>query len=275
LLPLLEDIVGSNQRRTSNTNSIGSYSRSRYHLAGLGNSKTTSVTIGDVSFIYDGKPFIKFTQVSDPNGLASVVKSIRKQQSNMKIGGRILRQPESQSVKNSPSFTSAEEQEDYPIRQEEGNFLECILPEYNLKINYPVTWERIERKTGLKPPSIIGFRTPKENTSDSFLGIVTIGIISNLPSNITLKEYTDLNVKNLRKKYTDFLLIESTSTTITARDIPAYTLVYVERGMKSLVVTTIKENKAYIIMYRHKPEKYVKYVATAQKMVSSFEFLSS
>ena len=47
------------------------------------------MTIGDVVFIADGKPYITFRQVSDPHGLASVVKSIRMQQSHMQIGGPI------------------------------------------------------------------------------------------------------------------------------------------------------------------------------------------
>lgn len=78
LMPGLQDVVVNNHSGASNTDSIGSYSRSRYNLSGFGNARTTSMTIGDVVFIADGKPYITFRQVSDPHGLASVVKSIRK-----------------------------------------------------------------------------------------------------------------------------------------------------------------------------------------------------
>ena len=33
----------------------------------------------------------------------------------------------------------------------EDNFLDCILPEYDIKIKYPATWHRID-KQDLKPP---------------------------------------------------------------------------------------------------------------------------
>jgi hypothetical protein len=89
LFPGLKDIVVNNQRRVSNSNSIGSYSRSRYNLSGVGNTKTTSMTVGDIVFIAEGKPYITFRQISDPHGLARVVKSIRKQQINVQIGGPI------------------------------------------------------------------------------------------------------------------------------------------------------------------------------------------
>ena len=79
LLPALEDVVVNNQRRTSSTDSVafysGSYHRYAGSLSGVRNTKGTSVTIGDVVFIADGKPFITFNQVADPHGLARVVRS--------------------------------------------------------------------------------------------------------------------------------------------------------------------------------------------------------
>ena len=70
------------------------------------------------------------------------------------------------------------------------DFLECVLPEYGLKISYPTTWEKVN-KTNLRPPLVIGFRRPRENHSDPFLesvGIAIIDISSDLvtsPSRVT------------------------------------------------------------------------------------------
>jgi hypothetical protein len=40
-------------------------------------------------------------------------------------------------------------------------FLECIVPEYGLKISYPTTWEKVN-KTDLRPPLVIGIQTTKK-----------------------------------------------------------------------------------------------------------------
>jgi len=76
LFPGLEDIVVMNQRRTSKSNTVATYARSRYMVAGSGNTNTTSRTLGDLVFIFDGKPFVTFSQISDPHGLARLLKSI-------------------------------------------------------------------------------------------------------------------------------------------------------------------------------------------------------
>jgi ribosomal protein L40E len=83
LITAIDDVLVTNKSRTSNTASIGSYSRSRYHLGGVGNAKTTSTTVGDVDLYANGRLYIKFSQIGDPHGLAAVVKSIRKQQGKM------------------------------------------------------------------------------------------------------------------------------------------------------------------------------------------------
>jgi hypothetical protein len=89
LLPGLEDVVVNNQRRASNTDSVGFYSGSYRSLSGFRNTKASSRTIGDVVLIAEGKPYIIFGQVADPHGLASVIKSMKKQQSHIRIGGQL------------------------------------------------------------------------------------------------------------------------------------------------------------------------------------------
>jgi hypothetical protein len=77
-LPALEDIVVMNQRRVSQSSGYGSYGRSRYHIAGTSGSRSTGITIGDIVFISQGRPFITFNQIQDPRGLVKLVKSISK-----------------------------------------------------------------------------------------------------------------------------------------------------------------------------------------------------
>ena len=77
-LSALEDVIVTNQKRISQSNSYGSYGRSKYHIAGTGTTRSTGVTIGDIVFISQGRPFITFYQVQDPRGLTKLVKSISK-----------------------------------------------------------------------------------------------------------------------------------------------------------------------------------------------------
>ena len=53
--------------------------KSRYTATGYGNTKTTSKTIGDISVFADGKPYVVFRNVIDPNGVSKLIKSIKKQ----------------------------------------------------------------------------------------------------------------------------------------------------------------------------------------------------
>jgi hypothetical protein len=77
-LGALEDVVVMNQKRVSQSSGYASYGRSKYHIAGTGGSSSTGMTIGDVVFVSQGRPFITFSQVQDPRGLAKLIKSISK-----------------------------------------------------------------------------------------------------------------------------------------------------------------------------------------------------
>jgi hypothetical protein len=77
-LAALEDAVVMNQKRISQSTGYASYGRSKYHIAGTGSSRSTGITIGDIVFVSQGRPFITFNQVEDPRGLVKLVKSITK-----------------------------------------------------------------------------------------------------------------------------------------------------------------------------------------------------
>ena len=157
------------------------------------------------------------------------------------------------------------------------DFRECVLPEYGLKISYPTAWEKVN-KTDLRPPLVIGFRRPRESNSESFLesvGIAIIDVSSDLvtsPSHVILKEYIDGNIADLKHRFSDFVLAMSASTTVAGNE--AHQLVYIERGTRNLAIFTVKVNKVYNIVYRSRPEVFLKYLSTVEQMIASFEFLS-
>jgi hypothetical protein len=157
------------------------------------------------------------------------------------------------------------------------DFRECVLPEYGLKISYPTAWEKVN-KTDLRPPLVIGFRRPRESNSESFLesvGIAIIDVSSDLvtsPSHVILKEYIDGNIADLKHRFSDFVLAMSAPTTVAGNE--AHQLAYIERGTRNLAIFTVKGNKVYNIVYRSRPEVFLKYLSTVEQMIASFEFLS-
>lgn len=78
MLKDVDDITVMNQHRVSQSDYIGT-SYGRYARFGVGNTTSRSKTIGDVVFMIDGRPVIIFGQIVDPNGVARLAKSFRKQ----------------------------------------------------------------------------------------------------------------------------------------------------------------------------------------------------
>ena len=66
----LDDIIIMNQHGVSESQHTGYYSGIYYSRFGYGSGSSTSKTIGDVVFSYQGQPAIIFRQLGDPNGIA-------------------------------------------------------------------------------------------------------------------------------------------------------------------------------------------------------------
>ncbi len=73
LISRIDDVIVTNQKRISESQSSGIYYSQRFgsFRSGRGTGKTTtsSITIGDLIFMADGRPFITFSQFRDPHGL--------------------------------------------------------------------------------------------------------------------------------------------------------------------------------------------------------------
>jgi eukaryotic-like serine/threonine-protein kinase len=151
------------------------------------------------------------------------------------------------------------------------NFLRYESPEYQLKIDYPSEWLKVDDKTVLHDNIIVGFG---RRGYDSFLESLTILVLKIPPnaSNISPKELVDQNILDLKNKNPSFNLIELFPRTIAG--LPAYQVLYTTSGYKTLNVCTIKGNKVYMIVYGAKPDTYQNYISTVEQMIASFEFLS-
>jgi hypothetical protein len=150
----------------------------------------------------------------------------------------------------------------------EPNFLECLLPEYNIKINYPSTWTRRDDTSGAMK---VAFQSPKENPTDRFLDGLAVAVDETL-GNMTPQHFIEVNIADMKKNNSDFTLFESTPTTLSGA--PAHQMVYMTNKTKSLIVATVKNNIFYWIQYSSEPESYLKFLSSVEQMISSFEFLN-
>src|SRR5829696_6413204 len=332
----IDDMVVTNQHRVSQSNYMGTY-YGRYTRFGVGNTQSRSKTIGDVVFMRQGRPVIRFNQIADPHGVVRLAKSVKRnvvqslkneekksQQLQMENerdkkerpfrrtqGSVVLcRQCKNENQQGSkfcnncgtklqnscPSCGTDNPEnsafcgkcgsklglrtEDTKITPEsesnitEDNFLECVLPEYDIKIKYPATWHRID-KQDLKPPVVIAFRSSKETSSDPFLESIAISVLpvsSDLGKSLTPQKCADSTIQSFKKKNSDFVLLESTA--ITVAGLPAQQVVFTASGRKYLYIFTPRANRVYFIIYVSMPEKYLKFLSTIEQMITSFKFVS-
>jgi hypothetical protein len=123
----------------------------------------------------------------------------------------------------------------------------CVLPEYNLRINYPAAWQIVGNKAILYNNMVVGFGIPKENSTDLSFDSLCVYVLD-MPANynISLNEFIDLNIRDLKDTRSEFNLIESTPTTLGG--VPAYQIVFTETGQKKLGVSAIKGSKVYMVL---------------------------
>lgn len=95
LMQDLDDVVVTNTHRESESH--GTY-YGRYVKYGYRKSKST--TIGDIMFMSGGTSIITLRGITDPHGLARIVKSIKKQMYPAKKIERLLKQQEDSSICN-------------------------------------------------------------------------------------------------------------------------------------------------------------------------------
>lgn len=142
-------------------------------------------------------------------------------------------------------------------------------PADGIRIKYPAGWVKEE----LQSPSRTLFYSPPESESDTFSEQVNILIDDRFTQPITLDEYEELILDQLKYFFTDYNIISTGETTLANN--PALEMVYTATQEKStakiLQVFTIKNNKVYVITFVSEPREYSDYFGTAQEMINSFE----
>ena len=161
------------------------------------------------------------------------------------------------------------------------DFLTYENTTYGIRIQYPAGWQEGETNQTSENGVInyiVAFRSPKDRISDTVAESVIIGV-ENLPpeQNISLAAYSTRQIADLTQFSQDFDLQQSIPTVLAG--IPAHKIVYSETvqqiPIKTMLVWTIKDNKAYIIRFAGEAAKSSDYLPTVEKMIDSFEYINS
>jgi hypothetical protein len=140
--------------------------------------------------------------------------------------------------------------------------------DHGFRIDYPQGWTKVEGTGG----AIVGFASPKEEAGDDFQEAVTVTAEDLPSSSITLQQYTDAALGQVKKVITDFDLRESTDATVAGR--PGHRIVYTgTQGQSKLEwqqLFTIVGDTAWILTFVAEASTYDRYVATAESIINSF-----
>lgn len=308
----MDDIVVMNQHRISQSSHMGTYT-GRYARVGYGTSRSTGISIGDVVFMYQGRPYIIFEQIADPNGVARLAKSTRKQlltaikatsqkvskttkiniEENASVNNKIVNCPRCSSsnlkdsryckncgfrIDNKITDTNIGQSNTSTTQVNENELLTYKSTSYKMKIDYPINWTKVEQ--GLGKPLVIAFNSPKEDVYDRYLENVGIGI-EQVSKQITLDQFVQFTVNDAKNKnLPDFKIIESVPTSLSGMS--AHRLICDNQGYTNQWLFMIKSNESsndnnnnavYEILYQAETTKFPIYLPIAQKMINSFEFI--
>jgi len=149
------------------------------------------------------------------------------------------------------------------------NFLTYEDHALGIIIQYPAGWIKEVRLGNLV--TFLPTLGSSSNTYPAALGVK----VQNLHSrNVTLGTVTKVQIENLTQNNPDFVLLESTSTTIANN--PGHKIVFTATDAdghqrRAMQVWMVNVDKAYLITYKALPDKYSEFLPLAQRMIDSFK----
>lgn len=151
-------------------------------------------------------------------------------------------------------------------------FLVFEDPKWGIRIKYPEDWGKIENQPGVA----VIFLSPKETDLDVFQENVNIVVQDLSKDPMTLKNYTDLAIRQLQVVFKRSMkVVESTPTLLAGQS--GYKFVYQgadeknpNLNIKIMHVWCIKNNKAYQFTYAALVSSFDRYLKTVNTMLGSF-----
>jgi hypothetical protein len=148
----------------------------------------------------------------------------------------------------------------------QNNFTTYEDPAHKIKIEYPSNWTK---KNNLTSDNIVAFRPPQD-TYGKYAG-AGLGVYVHKLSvaNISLEDYNNVQLDYLKNQ--SFNISKLDNTTLAHH--PGTNVTYGnDLGLQALMVWTVMDDKAYVIVYLAEKGKYNHYLSSIERMIDSFEF---
>jgi eukaryotic-like serine/threonine-protein kinase len=169
-----------------------------------------------------------------------------------------------------PQHVMAQKQQITVIKREPNEtWLTYRNSTLGVKIQYPSDWIKVE---GRNNNNLVKFFPPeiRSGSIHAFIQVRVVNIPTSMQDKISLEQYTQKELNQLRKS---FNITDSHASTIAANHNPAHTILYGAEDFKGMKTWTIKDSRIYLITYAAKTEKYPIYLPTIQGMINSFNII--
>lgn len=161
------------------------------------------------------------------------------------------------------------------------NFTSYNNTELGIYLQYPANWSKMEEKFD-DNVNVISFKSTPENDTDTFTENVNIAIEPLQNESITLEEYSNTTLAALSNVFENFSLINKENTNLDG--VPAIKIIFSitqpqitdqsrdidtikQIPMKIMQILSVKEGKAYVIIYSAEEAKYDDYLPIIEKMI--------
>jgi eukaryotic-like serine/threonine-protein kinase len=148
-----------------------------------------------------------------------------------------------------------------------------IYTDKDIKLKYAKNWQKDDVSNIITGEQVI-FTSPKQDSVDKYQENISIRVEKLTNPQITLSNYTQAAIAEIKKYYLDAKIVESSSMSLASK--PAKLVVFTGKDEKSLPIKnlevwTIDRGNAYIITYKAAPDRYYQHLETAMTMINSFE----
>jgi eukaryotic-like serine/threonine-protein kinase len=144
---------------------------------------------------------------------------------------------------------------------------------FGIKIDYPSHWKKVENVGRLLGHTIVVefYSVDLKNASKLFSENLNIVVGNLIPKNMSLAEYSNISINELKKIFPGLIMEEQTPITLSGN--PALNVVYsFKQGQfkfKQMQIWTLKDGSDYVITYSAQPAEYSN-LSIAQKIINSF-----
>jgi eukaryotic-like serine/threonine-protein kinase len=169
-------------------------------------------------------------------------------------------EPDSDTAPTIPSSPTSSDTKTYQNKQ--------------IQINYGAQWQQEEPSESTNG-EVVTFWSPQERSS--FRPNLTVSIMPLPDAKMSLAQYTEESIAEIKKSVTNPKIIESKDTKLFEQ--PAHQVQYSgkpegKEEVQSLETWTVVNGKAYLLLYRALPKDYAKYLPNVFQSLSSFKILN-